>query len=158
MLAAVLARRGAGEVLATDINPRAVRCARENTRRVIRSRGDEPAPVPARLAMRSRRFKPSFRFLAGVALGIAGCASSRARLPDTDFRTARSGHDDGADGVTSARKPFRWCEHWRPPADRSRRCGDDSGRRRSHRVRRPGVLGRHPARGRVRRAGVAARP
>ncbi|TQM30383.1 methyltransferase [Nocardia bhagyanarayanae] len=34
VLAAVLARRGAGEVLATDINPRAVRCARENMRRL----------------------------------------------------------------------------------------------------------------------------
>ncbi|MFI2475930.1 methyltransferase [Nocardia xishanensis] len=34
VLAAVLARRGAREVLATDINPRAVRCARENMRRL----------------------------------------------------------------------------------------------------------------------------
>lgn len=33
VLAAVLARRGARKVLATDINPRAVRCARENMRR-----------------------------------------------------------------------------------------------------------------------------
>lgn len=32
VLAAVLARRGAREVLATDLNPRAVRCARENVR------------------------------------------------------------------------------------------------------------------------------
>ncbi|MFF0498369.1 methyltransferase [Nocardia aobensis] len=34
VLAAVLARRGAREVVATDINPRAVRCARENMRRL----------------------------------------------------------------------------------------------------------------------------
>lgn len=34
VLAAVLARRGAREVLATDINPRAVQCARENMRRL----------------------------------------------------------------------------------------------------------------------------
>lgn len=34
VLAAVLARRGAGEVLATDINPRAVRCARDNIDRL----------------------------------------------------------------------------------------------------------------------------
>ncbi|WP_369371341.1 methyltransferase [Promicromonospora sp. Populi] len=34
VLAAVLARRGAGRVVATDINPRAVACARENMRRL----------------------------------------------------------------------------------------------------------------------------
>ena len=34
VLAAVLARRGIREVLATDINPRAVHCARENLRRL----------------------------------------------------------------------------------------------------------------------------
>ncbi|MFC8800367.1 methyltransferase [Promicromonospora sp. NPDC057138] len=34
VLAAVLARRGAGRVVATDINPRAVSCARENMRRL----------------------------------------------------------------------------------------------------------------------------
>lgn len=34
VLAAVLARRGASRVLATDINPRAVACARENIRRL----------------------------------------------------------------------------------------------------------------------------
>ena len=34
VLAAVLARRGAGRVVATDINPRAVACARENIRRL----------------------------------------------------------------------------------------------------------------------------
>ena len=34
VLAAVLARRGAGRVVATDINPRAVTCARENVHRL----------------------------------------------------------------------------------------------------------------------------
>jgi SAM-dependent methyltransferase len=34
VLAAVLARRGAREVTATDLNPRAVRCARDNVRRL----------------------------------------------------------------------------------------------------------------------------
>ncbi|MYW96515.1 class I SAM-dependent methyltransferase [Amycolatopsis rubida] len=34
VLAAILARRGAAEVLATDLNPRAVRCARDNLRRL----------------------------------------------------------------------------------------------------------------------------
>ncbi|ASR36973.1 methylase [Prauserella marina] len=34
VLAAILAKRGAREVVATDINPRAVRCARENMRRL----------------------------------------------------------------------------------------------------------------------------
>ncbi|WP_406636980.1 methyltransferase [Amycolatopsis sp. WGS_07] len=34
VLAAILARRGAAKVLATDVNPRAVRCARDNLRRL----------------------------------------------------------------------------------------------------------------------------
>lgn len=34
VLAAILARRGAAKVLATDLNPRAVRCARDNLRRL----------------------------------------------------------------------------------------------------------------------------
>ncbi|UTM47191.1 methyltransferase [Glutamicibacter mysorens] len=34
VLAAILARRGAGEVIATDLNPRAVQCAQENMQRL----------------------------------------------------------------------------------------------------------------------------
>lgn len=47
VLAAVLARRGAREVLATDINPRAVRCAQENMRRL--DLGDRVRAVQADL-------------------------------------------------------------------------------------------------------------